>query len=120
MGGLQTVEPLVQRGQEAALVGIERAGEPLARAHDVADQFGLFGPRRLEQHRARIAVEMGRHVDQIDRLLAHLAFAEIDELVDEVAQPEALGIDCRHGRPPIGAYDRGSLGSDLAMRCAKV
>ena len=74
--------------------------EPLARAHDVADQLGLFRPRRLEQHRARIAVEDAAHVDQIDRLVAHLAFAEIDELVDEIAQPEALGIDRRHGRLP--------------------
>jgi hypothetical protein len=42
------------------------------------------------------------HVDQIDRLVAHFALAEVDKLVDEVAQPEALSINRRHGRPPNG------------------
>ena len=76
-------------------------GEPLARAHDVADQLGLFGSRRLEQHRARIAVETRGDVDEIDRLVAHLALAELDELVDEIAQPEALGIDRGMGGLPM-------------------
>jgi hypothetical protein len=32
-----------------------------------------------------------------------LALAGIDEPFDEIAQPEAFGIDRRHGRPPNGA-----------------
>ena len=53
-------EPLGDRRQQARLVGVERQRQPLARAHDVADQFGLLRPDRLEPGRARIAVEHAR------------------------------------------------------------
>ena len=105
-GRLQAIEALVDRAQKIALVGAERGGEPLARAHDVADQFGFLGSRRLEQHRPRIAVQRPGDVDEIDGLVAHLALAAVDELVDEIAQPKALGIDRRHGRAPNGVKRR--------------
>jgi hypothetical protein len=91
------IEPLTERGQQAALVGIERAGKPLPRGHHVADQLGLFRTRRLEQHCARITVEDAAHIDEVDGRLVHLALAEVDQFVDEIAQAKALGIDRGHG-----------------------
>jgi hypothetical protein len=55
-------------------------------------------PGRLEQHRARIAVEDAAHIDQVDGRVVHLAFAGFDQFVDKIAQPEALGIDRGHGK----------------------
>ncbi len=96
-GRMQAVEPRREGGQQTALVGVERAGEPRPRGHHIADQLGLFRPRRLEQHRAWVAVEDAAHIDQVDGRVVHLALAGIDQLVDEIAQPKALGIDRGHG-----------------------
>ena len=93
---MQCVEACAQRAQQIALIGVERQCDPLARGHDVADQLGFFGPCRLEQHRLGVAFEHGAHVDQVDRLFVHLAFAALDQLFDEIAQPEAFGIDGGH------------------------
>ena len=48
-------------------------------------------------HRARIAVEDGGDIEEVDRRVVHLALAGIGELTHEIAQPEALGVDRRHG-----------------------
>ena len=89
-------QPLLQRAEQAALVGIERKRQPPTRTHDVADKLGLLRSGGLEQRCLWIAVEHRGHIDEIDRLVVHLAFAELHQPVDEIAQPEAFGIDGRH------------------------
>ena len=73
---------------------VARVGQTLY----IAGQLGLFRSGRLEQHRFGIAFEDAAHVEEVNRLLVHFAFAFIDELVDEIAQPETFGIDCGHGK----------------------
>ena len=58
------------------------------------------GPDRLEPGGARIAVEHRADVDQVDRLVVDLAFAELHQALDEAAETETLGIDGSHGCSP--------------------
>ena len=89
-------QPRLQRRQQSPLVGVERKREPPPRPHDVAGQLRLFGAGRREQDRVRIAVQHPGHVDQIDRLVVDLAFAHLDETIDEAAKPEALRVGSTH------------------------
>jgi len=109
-----------ERAQQFALAGVERVRQPLARTHHIADKLGLFRSRRLKQHRARIAVENAAHIDQLDGLCVRFALAEIDQFVDEIAQPEALGVDRsgsgrNHGRLPT--HTTSGQSPRCAIRC---
>ena len=55
------------------------------------------GPAALNSTARGLPSRRRGHVDQVDRLVVHLALAAFDELVDEIAQPEAFGIDGGHG-----------------------
>ena len=90
-------ESLAQRGGKAGLVGVERGGEPAARAHHVADQLGFLGSHGPEPDRAGVAVEHRGDVDQVDRIVVHDAFALLHQLLDEMAQAELLGVGLGHG-----------------------
>jgi hypothetical protein len=89
---VRTGETLRDRREQPCLVGVERKRKTLARSHDVADQLGLLRADRLEPGRARIAVQHGADLDQIDRLVVHLAFAELHQTLDVAAEAETFGV----------------------------
>ena len=82
-GLVRRLQALLHRRHQLALVAVERERQAPPRAHDVADELGLLRARRREHHRAGIAVEHARHVDEVDRLVVHLALAELNQALDE-------------------------------------
>ena len=91
-------QALAQDRRKAGLVGIERGGEAASRAHHVADELGLLRADRPEPDRVGIAIEHRRHVDEIDRIVVHDAFALLHQLLDEMAQAEFFGVGRGHVR----------------------
>jgi hypothetical protein len=45
-----------------------------------------------------IAIEHRGHVDEVDRIVVHDAFAFLHELLDEAAQTEFFGVGSGHDR----------------------
>ena len=89
---LQVCQAFRQRRKQPGLVGVERDREPPPRTHHIANELGALWAGRTEMGRARIAVEHGRHIHKVDRLLADLALPHLHQAFDEAAQPEFLGI----------------------------
>ena len=89
-------QALAQHRGKASLVGVERGGQAATRSHDVADELRLLRPDRAEPDRIGIAVQHRGHVDQIDRIVVHDAFALLHQFFHEVAQAEFLGVGLGH------------------------
>jgi hypothetical protein len=69
-------------------------------------------PHRLEPGRPRIAFEHACHVHQIDRLVVDLAFAKLNQALDEAAEAESLGIDGGHQILQRGSARTGGVPED--------
>ncbi len=93
------LQPRQQFGQQAIGRHAEGLGEARTTAGDVADQRRPLGPHGAEQHRLRIALEMGGDVAEFDRLLDNLELIGSQRL-DEAQQAECIEIhlDGGHGR----------------------
>ena len=93
---LRPLQPLLQRGEQAASHPCRARAPAVAATHRIADELRPLGARRGEQDGARIALEHRGHVHEIDRLVMHLAFAEVDQPLDETAEPKTFDV----GRVP--------------------
>jgi hypothetical protein len=90
---VRLAKPLHDLGQKACLVRVEREREALARTHNIADQLRPFRTHRFEPSRARVAVEDRRYIREIDRVVMHLALAELHQALDKASQTKTGGID---------------------------
>jgi len=88
----EIVQSTIERRQQLTLVGLKRERKASAAAHDVAGEFRLFRTDRLEPYGARITVEDGGDIDEVDRLFVDLALAALDHVFDEAPQPETVEI----------------------------
>ena len=75
------------------LGGFERGGKPLAIAGGLGDQLGLLGARFLEQHGLVGGFDDGAELGQRHRPIVHLHLAELDQAVDEAAQPVFIEVE---------------------------
>ena len=58
------------------------------------------GPTDLNQVARGLPSSTRGDVDEVDRLVVHLAFAELHQPFDKAAQAEPFGIGGGHRRPP--------------------
>ena len=96
---LRRGEPFQHQRQEGLRRTLEAGGDARAAAGHPAHQLGALGAGIGEQHRARVPVEHGGDVDQVDRVRVHLRLAGLDEALDEgaKAEPFQIGCGCGHG-----------------------
>ncbi len=75
--------------------GLEGGGEPLAIAGGLGDQLGLLGTGFLEQHGFVGGFDDGAQLGQRHRPVVHFHLAELDQALDEVAQPVFVEVEIR-------------------------
>ena len=59
---------------------------------DGGDHLVMLGAGFLEEHRFRRLLDDRAHIGERDRLLMHLDLADLDQLSDEIPQPEFLEV----------------------------
>ena len=75
------------------LGGFEGGGEALAVAGGLGDKLGLLGTSFLEQHRLVGGFDDGAELGQRHRPIVHLHLAELDQALDEIAQPVFIEVE---------------------------